>query len=165
MDLADDQPVDVGDVGQEIGAHLAGDPAERLKVPDARVGGPAREDLFADFYAIWPERFGNNTNGVTPRRWIAVANPALAAYRSHLAWTRSHLLGSTDLHLWLVRPKDAARAVGFTQLKINEARAVSLGHYIAPAAPLTAPGDWKLRVVDRMPGTPEHAATVDLAIS
>jgi starch phosphorylase len=37
-----------------------------------------REDLFADFYAIWPERFRNVTNGVTPRRWIAEANPPLA---------------------------------------------------------------------------------------
>ena len=33
---------------------------------------------FADFARIYPERFINVTNGVTPRRWLAVANPKLA---------------------------------------------------------------------------------------
>ena len=33
---------------------------------------------FADFARIYPERFTNVTNGVTPRRWLAVANPKLA---------------------------------------------------------------------------------------
>ena len=34
---------------------------------------------FADFARIYSERFTNVTNGVTPRRWLAVANPKLAA--------------------------------------------------------------------------------------
>ena len=34
--------------------------------------------LFKDFYELWPERFNNKTNGVTPRRWLALANPSLA---------------------------------------------------------------------------------------
>ena len=34
---------------------------------------------FADFARIYPERFTNVTNGITPRRWLAVANPKLAA--------------------------------------------------------------------------------------
>ncbi|MDG2944092.1 glycogen/starch/alpha-glucan phosphorylase [Exercitatus varius] len=37
------------------------------------------DSTFTDFAKIYPERFTNVTNGVTPRRWIAVANPKLAA--------------------------------------------------------------------------------------
>lgn len=34
--------------------------------------------LFKDFYELWPEKFNNKTNGVTPRRWVRKANPALS---------------------------------------------------------------------------------------
>lgn len=36
------------------------------------------QSLFADFARIFPTRFCNVTNGVTPRRWLALANPALS---------------------------------------------------------------------------------------
>jgi glycogen phosphorylase len=36
------------------------------------------QTIFADFAAIWPERFTNMTNGVTPRRWLSQANPSFA---------------------------------------------------------------------------------------
>ena len=35
--------------------------------------------IFADFASLWPDRFTNMTNGVTPRRWLAQANPSLAS--------------------------------------------------------------------------------------
>ena len=35
------------------------------------------QTIFADFAAMWPQRFLNVTNGVTPRRWLMQANPEL----------------------------------------------------------------------------------------
>lgn len=37
-----------------------------------------KEYLFKDFYELWPEKFNNKTNGVTPRRWVRKANPAMS---------------------------------------------------------------------------------------
>ena len=36
------------------------------------------QSIFADFARVFPDRFNNKTNGVTPRRWLAQANPPLA---------------------------------------------------------------------------------------
>jgi glycogen phosphorylase len=37
-----------------------------------------KTSLVPDFAALWPERFSNKTNGVSPRRWLLKANPGLA---------------------------------------------------------------------------------------
>ena len=36
-----------------------------------------KDDLFKDWYAVYPERFQNKTNGITPRRWVGLCNPEL----------------------------------------------------------------------------------------
>ena len=38
-----------------------------------------QQHLFHDFYELWPRKFNNKTNGVTPRRWMAWSNPELSA--------------------------------------------------------------------------------------
>jgi glycogen phosphorylase len=37
-----------------------------------------KSNLVPDFYELWPERFNNKTNGVTPRRWLLKSNPGLS---------------------------------------------------------------------------------------
>src|SRR5437879_1763415 len=38
-----------------------------------------KQDLLRDFHEMWPERFNNKTNGVTPRRWLLASNPLLSS--------------------------------------------------------------------------------------
>lgn len=37
-----------------------------------------KHNLLSDFYELWPERFNNKTNGITPRRWLYQCNPGLS---------------------------------------------------------------------------------------
>jgi len=55
-------------------------------VAGAKVNGVAalhtellKSGMFNDFYQIYPEKFVNVTNGITPRRWVLKANPTLSA--------------------------------------------------------------------------------------
>ncbi|MCD7754999.1 MAG: glycogen/starch/alpha-glucan phosphorylase [Firmicutes bacterium] len=36
-----------------------------------------KDDCFRDWYQVYPERFQNKTNGITPRRWMGLSNPEL----------------------------------------------------------------------------------------
>ena len=37
-----------------------------------------KRDVLKDFYELWPQKFSNKTNGVTPRRWMVLSNPKLS---------------------------------------------------------------------------------------
>jgi starch phosphorylase len=37
-----------------------------------------KNSIFSDFYHIWPDKFNNKTNGITPRRWLKKSNKLLA---------------------------------------------------------------------------------------
>ena len=44
-----------------------------------------KADTLKEWYALWPERFSNKTNGVTPRRWLRMSNQPLSALLTELA--------------------------------------------------------------------------------
>ncbi|MFM7674954.1 MAG: glycogen/starch/alpha-glucan phosphorylase [Synechococcus sp.] len=75
-------------------AHLATVGCHQINGVAALHSELIRNHLLADFARLWPQRFTNVTNGVTPRRWIALANPPLAELLREV-------LGAD----WLIRPE------------------------------------------------------------
>ncbi len=68
----------------------------------AKVNGVAeihtnilKRDVFKNWYELYPKKFVNVTNGITPRRWLLLNNPALAALIDSKIGTQWH----TDLSL------------------------------------------------------------------
>ncbi len=70
--------IEEGPARQVRMAHLAVVGAHRTNGVAAIHSELLRTRLLKDFAEIWPERFTNKTNGVTPRRWLLLANPPLA---------------------------------------------------------------------------------------
>lgn len=44
-----------------------------------------KRETLADWHELWPEKFNNKTNGVTPRRWLRMINPRLSALLTRLS--------------------------------------------------------------------------------
>ncbi|XP_057521753.1 alpha-1,4 glucan phosphorylase L isozyme, chloroplastic/amyloplastic [Amaranthus tricolor] len=99
-----------------------------------------KEQVFRDFYELWPEKFQNKTNGVTPRRWIRFCNPDLS--RILTKW-----IGSEDWVLNTERLADLRKFADNIDLhsewmeakRINKQKVVSLlkertGYTVSPDA-------------------------------
>ncbi|XP_066367085.1 alpha-1,4 glucan phosphorylase L isozyme, chloroplastic/amyloplastic-like isoform X2 [Miscanthus floridulus] len=99
-----------------------------------------KQDVFNSFYEMWPTKFQNKTNGVTPRRWIRFCNPELSALISK--W-----IGSDD---WVLNTDKLAELKKFADnedlhsewraaKKANKMKVVSLirektGYIVSPDA-------------------------------
>ncbi len=85
------------------------------------------QTIFADFANIWPDRFTNMTNGVTPRRWLSQANPGLTALLDDTLGTSWRL----DLDK-LKQLKPLGRDASFTAkfMAVKRANKVRLAIYI-----------------------------------
>ncbi|XP_057738059.1 alpha-1,4 glucan phosphorylase L isozyme, chloroplastic/amyloplastic [Arachis stenosperma] len=56
-----------------------------------------KDEVFNSFYQLWPEKFQNKTNGVTPRRWIRFCNPALSKIITKWIGTEDWVLNTEKL--------------------------------------------------------------------
>jgi len=72
-------------------AHLAAAGSHSINGVSKLHSELLKSRLLPGFYALWPQRFSNKTNGVTPRRWLLMANPGLA-----------HLLDETVGRRWRI---------------------------------------------------------------
>jgi glycogen phosphorylase len=59
-------------------AHLASVGSHAINGVAALHTDLLKTNVLRDFYELTPEKFSNKTNGVTPRRWMVLANPGLA---------------------------------------------------------------------------------------
>ena len=120
-------------------AHLAVVGSHKVNGVSALHSRLLVDTVFGDFAALWPRRFTNVTNGVTPRRWLAQANPGLADLIDGAigtGWRRD----LSELARLRAFQDDATFGERFMQIKYaNKKRlatliASSTGHRVDPAS-------------------------------
>ena len=77
-----------------------------------------KHNLMPDFYELWPKKFNNKTNGVTPRRWLLLADPDLSRFiTKHIGskWV-THLEELKKLEM-LVKDENCLKEVNAIQQK------------------------------------------------
>jgi len=87
-----------------------------------------KHETFHDYYSVYPEKFKNVTNGVTPRRWLLKANPALAELITGAigdGWIKN----TAELDALGKFADDAAFRESFAKIKHNNK--IALSNYIA----------------------------------
>ncbi|MBQ0941722.1 glycogen/starch/alpha-glucan phosphorylase [Ideonella sp. 4Y16] len=85
------------------------------------------DTLFADYAQLWPERFLNVTNGVTPRRWLVQANPGLAGLLDkHIGAEWRQDLSA----LGALRAKAGGKRIGAEFLRVKRAAKARLAAHI-----------------------------------
>ena len=76
-----------------------------------------KDTVLADWYKVWPERFLNETNGITQRRWLALCNQELSGLLTKLAGSDAWM---TDLkQLKALETKDTSQSALISAVKAN----------------------------------------------
>lgn len=86
-----------------------------------------KQEALRDFYELWPERFSNKTNGVTPRRFVVLSNPRLTGLLCRTIGER-WLTQLDDLRKLEAHADDAAFRHEWRQIKTENKR--DLARYI-----------------------------------
>ena len=119
-------------------AHLAVVGSHKINGVSALHSELLVKTIFADFALLWRERFTNMTNGVTPRRWLAQANPGLSALIDRT------IGGDWSLHLDRLaglKPHAAEPAFRAEFLAIKRANKARLAEHIRSATGIAVDPD------------------------
>jgi starch phosphorylase len=87
-----------------------------------------KTDVLKDWYELYPEKFQNKTNGITPRRWLGLCNPALSALISELLQGGDWLYDLDKLSELRKFADDAAIIARFAEIK--KQNKIKLADYI-----------------------------------
>lgn len=87
-----------------------------------------KEETLRPFYQLWPDRFSNKTNGVTPRRWLKVCNPDLADLLTELSGSEAWLTDLTQLEK--LKPLQDDDQVMRRLMDIKQQNKVRLANYL-----------------------------------
>lgn len=88
-----------------------------------------KHSALPEWYELYPERFQNKTNGITPRRWIALCNPELSAQITELLGGEGWITDLSQLKALEKYADDPAQLDRFS--KIKAAKKAALAEYIA----------------------------------
>ena len=120
-------------------AHLATVGSHAINGVAAMHSDLVKTTILKDFYELWPERFSNKTNGVTPRRFMGLANPGLRA-----------LLDDTIGDGWMVdlqklralEPLADDAEFGRRWRDVKRGNKARLSDYVAKTTGVTLDPDW-----------------------
>ena len=88
-----------------------------------------KHNALPEWYELYPERFQNKTNGITPRRWIALCNPELSAQITDLLGDEGWITDLSRLKKLEKYAGDPAQLDRFSRIK--SAKKATLAEYIA----------------------------------
>ncbi|MGN1339596.1 MAG: glycogen/starch/alpha-glucan phosphorylase [Oscillospiraceae bacterium] len=88
-----------------------------------------KHNALPEWYELYPERFQNKTNGITPRRWIALCNPELSAQITELLGGEGWITDLAQLKSLEKYADDPAQLERFA--KIKSGKKAALAEYIA----------------------------------
>ena len=98
-----------------------------------------KRETMAEFYSIWPDKFRNKTNGVTPRRWLRMCNPDLAVLLSETAGDEDWITDLSRLQALESMKKDEKLMRRLSEIKHRNKQA--LAEYILKSEGITIDPD------------------------
>jgi starch phosphorylase len=132
----------IGEIGGKTVrmAHLATVGSHAVNGVAALHSELLKSSVLKDFYEMWPERFSNKTNGVTPRRFLVLANPGLRKLLDHKLGDGQWVADLERLRMLEGYAEDPA--FGDRWRAVKRANKVRLADYVRQTTGVELDPDW-----------------------